>query len=171
MPVRPETTHQLEAIHARADARVAALEAVHGSAITCKRGCAACCVDGLTVFEVEAQHIEHHAAGLLANATPHAEGGCAFLDAAGACRIYAHRPYVCRTQGVPLRMLDHDAGVESRDVCTLNLQGQDLVQLASKDLFEIGPFEAELAMLQDRTFGALARRPLRGLFGPRPQKG
>ena len=34
---------------------------------------------------------------------PHPPGACAMLDADGACRVYAARPYVCRTQGLPLR--------------------------------------------------------------------
>jgi len=34
---------------------------------------------------------------------PRAEG-CAALDAEGRCRIYAARPLVCRTHGVPVRV-------------------------------------------------------------------
>ena len=33
------------------------------------------------------------------------EGACAFLDGEGGCRVYPDRPYVCRTQGLPLRWI------------------------------------------------------------------
>ena len=78
--------------------------------------------DQITVFEVEAEVIRRHHADLLAEGEPHAEGACAFLDGEGACRIYEHRPYVCRTQGLPLRWLEELDGetVELRDICPLN---------------------------------------------------
>ena len=149
------------------DARAAALAARHGARLRCRRGCAGCCVDGLTVFEVEAAVIRARAPDVLRE-TPHPPGACAFLDAAGACRIHAHRPYVCRTQGLPLRWLDFDAPepVERRDVCALNEPGgPPLESLAAEDCWEIGPCEARLASLQAaRDGGALRRVRLRDLF-------
>lgn len=77
-------------------------------------------------------------------------GRCAFLDAEDACRIYPHRPYVCRSQGLPLRWLDHDEEQELRDICPLNAgpDGVDLISQPADACFELGPFEGRLAMLQ-----------------------
>jgi hypothetical protein len=106
------------------DARAGEIAALHGARLQCKRGCSGCCVDDLTVFAVEAERIRMHHAQLLGVGAPHPEGACAFLDADGACRIYADRPYVCRTQGLPLRWIDTEREAELRDVCPLNEPGE-----------------------------------------------
>lgn len=144
----------IEALHREVDAAVAPLEAAHQGRLRCRRGCSGCCVDELRVFEVEAEVIRRHHGELLAREAPHPEGACAFLDDGGACRIYAHRPYVCRTQGLPLRWVDDQVGVESRDICELNEPGgPDLVELPASACWTIGPFEARLAELEARQRG------------------
>ncbi len=174
---RDDALQVLADLHAEADREAAALAARHGARLVCRRGCAACCVDGLRVFDVEAERIRREAAPLLARGTPHAPGACAFLDADGACRIYAARPYVCRTQGLPLRWIapgPRGEPVELRDVCPLNLAdgGTPLERLEPGDCFALGPFEGRLAALQ-RAFsgGGLRRVSLRGLFGSRAAEG
>jgi hypothetical protein len=113
----------LERFHERVTRAATALHARHAARTKCARGCSACCVDGLSVFAVEAERIRRRAGALLARDAPHAPGACAFLDDEGACRVYAWRPYVCRTQGLPLRWLDDEGDgepVELRDACPLN---------------------------------------------------
>lgn len=144
------------------------MHVLHGARLACRRGCSACCVDGLTVFEVEAEPIRRHHAALLATGLPHAEGACAFLDPEGGCRIYAQRPYVCRTQGLPLRWIEEQDGqpVELRDVCPLNEAGPPIELLPADDCWTLGPVEERLARLQlAATASAAPRRTsLRALF-------
>ena len=156
----------IEALHAEIDAVAAKLAGHHAKRLACERGCAGCCVDDITVFEVEADRIRRDHATLLAEATPHDVGACAFLDDAGACRIYASRPYVCRTQGLPLRWLDDtDEGVvEHRDICELNEAGPPLTGLRPGECWTIGPAETKLYALQKRR-GGDSRVSLRSLFG------
>jgi hypothetical protein len=145
----------------------AGYERQHRERLQCRRGCSACCVDDLTVFEIEATRIRHAFPELLANGEPRAPGACAFLDEHGACRVYAARPYVCRTQGLPLRWIDDDddgALVERRDICELNDPGPALVELKAEQCWTIGPAEAKLATLQQQHFGDLERVGLRALF-------
>lgn len=126
-------------------------------------------MDEISVFAVEAERIRARAPQVLREA-PHPPGACAFLDAAGACRIYEHRPYVCRSQGLPLRWIDADAPagpVEHRDICPLNEAGPPIESLPAEACWELGPWEARLAALQaERAGGALPRVRLRDLFGP-----
>ena len=157
----------LRALYAEVDARAQALAEQHQARLQCRRGCADCCADGLTVFEVEALFI----AEARWEGPPGPKGRCAFLDEEGACRIYERRPYVCRTQGLPLRWLEEEDGAlaEYRDICPLNEPGPSLHVLQEEAFFTIGPFEGRLASLQAQLQKAspgakLTRVSLRSLF-------
>lgn len=153
-------TDKLAALHARVDEAAAKLAAIHRDRLACRRGCIGCCVDELTVFEVEAERIRRAAPELLAHGTPHPPGRCAFLDAEGACRVYEVRPYVCRTQGLPLRWIDDELEAELRDICELNDEGPAIETLLEDACWTIGPVESELRALQ----GDGRRVALRDLF-------
>lgn len=148
------------------------LEQVHAARTQCRRGCCVCCVDEITVFEVEAENIRRHHADLLEHGPPHAPGACAFLAEDGSCRIYEHRPYVCRTQGLPLRWIDEtddDQVVEYRDICPLNEPGPAIEELPAGECWTLGPFEEFLAKLQTAADGGKRTRVrLRDLFAPPP---
>ena len=140
----------------------------HGERLRCSRGCCSCCVDEITVFEVEALFIRSRCADLLREGAPHPEGACAFLDSQGDCRIYDSRPYVCRTQGLPLRWIDETPDgdiVEMRDICPLNDPGPPVEELPEEACWTIGPVEELLARLQAALDGGkLQRVCLRTLF-------
>lgn len=102
------------------DDRIARLEAMHRGHLACRAGCCDCCVN-LTVFSVE----------LYAIASQLAESGtkkmqfdprvsCGWLED-GLCRIYAVRPIICRTHGLPVTVPQQD-GSEQKEVsfCPLN---------------------------------------------------
>lgn len=163
-----EALERVRRIHAEVDRRAGELARRHGSRLRCGRGCCACCTDGLTVFEVEAERIRRAHAALLREAAPHPPGACAFLGPEGECRIYPERPYVCRTQGLPLRWLEPDASGatrELRDICPKNAEGEPLESLPASQCWTIGPVEAALADLQGELDGGELRRvALRALF-------
>ena len=158
----------VQQIHERIDVRAGELALHHAERLHCKRGCNACCVDDLTVIPIEAERIRTSHAALLSEGTPHAPGACAFLGDEGECRIYADRPYVCRTQGLPLRWFsEDDSGKirERRAICSLNAEGPALDKLPEESFWLIGPFELELANLQAETREPdESRVPLRTLF-------
>ncbi|HEX6849879.1 MAG TPA: YkgJ family cysteine cluster protein [Candidatus Polarisedimenticolaceae bacterium] len=155
----------LLALHAEVDREAAGTAAKHPGRLQCRRGCAACCVDGITVFEVEAGRIRRNAPEVLMQ-PPHPEGACAFLDAEAACRIYADRPYVCRTQGLPLRWLEErgDDVVEMRDICPLNEAGTPLEELDPADCWSIGPYEERLQAIAAAFDPGMRRVTLRSLL-------
>ncbi len=148
------------------------LDEVHAGRLHCGKRCFSCCVDDITVFEIEAENIRRNHSGLLQSEAPHATGACAFLDEAGACRIYDSRPYVCRTQGYPLRWLDENADgtiVELRDVCPQNDTAGPIEDIPVEDCWTIGPFEEFLAQLQATADNDLLKRvSLRSLFAAQP---
>lgn len=160
----------VERLHREVDRAVARLAALHAGRLACRQGCVGCCIDELTVFSVEAALIQRQHGELLRHAAPHPPGACGFLDEAGACRIYRVRPYVCRTQGLPLAWLDEGPDglpAEYRDICELNEAALDPAALDRADCWLIGPTEARLRELQ-LAFGGpqLERVALRALFGP-----
>lgn len=153
---------ELASIHAEVDRDARRLAEHHGDRLKCRLGCTDCCVDGITVFEVEAERIREHHAELLEHGTPHPEGACAFLGSRGECRVYRYRPYVCRTQGLPLRWIqerDDGSHVEMRDICPLNEEGEPIEALPQEVCWSLGPVEARLATLQARSEGAGAWDP------------
>ena len=159
----------LEALHRDVDEHASSLAARHAGRLRCGPRCAGCCLDGLTVLPVEAERIRRGAPGVLEE-HPHPEGACAFLDAGGRCRIYAVRPYVCRTQGLPFRWFeedDQDEIHERRDLCPLNLPGPPLRSLADEKLWTIGPHEERLVEIQERFGGSGRRVVLREMFEDR----
>lgn len=158
---------KLEELYRDVNGQTARLETIHAARLNCRRGCSACCVDEITVFETEADNIRREYSDLLENDLPHRAGKCAFLDEAGACRIYAARPYVCRTQGLPLRWLEEteDEVYELRDICPINEAGEAVEELNAEDCWTIGEAEAKLAEMQFRRDGGEMRRVrLRDLF-------
>lgn len=166
-----ESLQLLNALYREIDVGANQLAQIHEERLVCRRGCCMCCTDDLTVFDVEAENIRDVHRDFLASALPHAVGACAFLDHEGACRIYADRPYVCRTQGLPLRWLDEDDSgdfIELRDICPLNDENESIdpiEDLPADECWSIGPVEERLARLQLQFGdGQLTRVPLRSLF-------
>lgn len=172
MPGPGDELEDLAALHVEVDTAAQALALRHARRLQCRRGCHACCVDDLSVTRIEAERIRQAHPDLLAAGTPHPVGACAFLDAEGACRIYAERPLVCRTQGLPLQMFFEDETgeiEERRDICPLNLEGgPPLEQLAEDELWLVGVHELRLAALDEAAGGSDEKRiRLRDLFARR----
>ncbi len=154
------------ALYADVGIQTRRLVVLHAARLQCKQGCSSCCVDDLTVFAVEAANIRAHHAALLASGAPRAVGACAFLDGEGGCRIYHERPYVCRTQGLPLRWLEERDGsvVDLRDICPLNEAGEPIETMPDESCWNIGPAEERLGRMQVAAGTLPARTRLRDLF-------
>lgn len=175
--LRERARDMIATLHTIVEELTAPLQQLHADRMQCQRGCAGCCIDDLTIFEVEAAHITHATQHALRGAEPAPPGRCAFLDDEGACRIYANRPYVCRTQGLPLRWVEEDPVtlevMEYRDICPLNLdEERPLAHLSKDELWSIGPLENKLSELQHAydPSSPMGRKPLRELFAELSKK-
>lgn len=168
MMAKSKLIDAIKRLHAAIDAEAAPIAAANRRRLRCSLGCTDCCVDNLSVFEIEADRIRAHNEALLTQGEPAPEGRCAFLDPEGGCRIYEDRPYVCRTQGLPFRWWEEgpDGVAEFRDICARNEDdGPPLVQLKAKECWTLGPYEGRLAQLESERSGeGLRRIRLRDLF-------
>jgi len=91
------------------DAFFTRVEARHGADMQCQTGCSDCCHVRLSITQIEADAVRAEVARWPAErraalADDPAPDRCAALDAQGRCKIYAARPVVCRSHGVPIRM-------------------------------------------------------------------
>ncbi len=167
---------------AKIDEAAAAVFERRARDIVCARGCSSCCVEGLSVLSVEAAAIRGllDDKGLSGRPAP-PPGGCAFLDAEGACSIYEARPIVCRTHGLPLRMSSSSstavapAGARRAlrvlndvEVCALNFTEASAL---AADVLDAERIAALLLVVEQRFRqraglpGALERVPLSSLAG------
>ena len=100
---------------ARVDAFFARVAARHPDDVRCAPGCASCCHARLTVTTVEADAVAALVRELPAEARARlaetaarpvdpAAVRCPALDDDGRCQVYAARPLVCRSHGVPVRL-------------------------------------------------------------------
>jgi hypothetical protein len=157
----------IAALHREVDALGLELTERLPQPLVCRPGCSACCPADLTVLELEAEWIRRAVGDGLRGRAP-ARSGCAFLDEAGRCRVYPYRPYVCRTQGLPLRWFEEDEYgeiQESRDLCEKSAGAFELGELPEAELWLLGPFETRLVELAE-AWGKteLRRRDLTDLF-------
>jgi Fe-S-cluster containining protein len=114
----------------RVDLLSQGIEAEFRGQIACRRGCDACCRH-LSLFWVEGMALAQALAGLPGAAAGRirararraaADGPCPLLEA-GACQLYAARPIICRTHGLPL--LVGEPGERRIDYCPENFRGID----------------------------------------------
>lgn len=105
----------------------------------CRRGCDACCQTERTVSDVEFGALAQAVAALpAAERARLGEGpGCPLL-VDGACGVYADRPLICRSHGLPLVM---DGQL---DVCPLNFEDAPLTALPLDQVLNVDSVTAVL---------------------------
>ena len=134
---------------ARVDELCARIEGDFRERIVCRRGCDSCCRH-LSLFPVEAAALSAALAeapvGLAAEIRERAraaageDGACPLLKD-GACLLYAARPLICRTHGLPL--LGRRDGERFIDYCPLNFLGME--SLPASAVVDLETLNATLA--------------------------
>jgi uncharacterized protein len=110
----------------RVDALCRSIESALGEQITCSEGCSDCCT-AITLFPVEAAAIKaelaalpsEEAAAIRRHVEEHAAGERCPLLFHHRCLLYAVRPIICRTHGLPILVTEENT--QRVDCCPLNL--------------------------------------------------
>jgi len=114
----------------RVDALGQRIETEFRAQVSCRRGCDACCRH-LSLFWVEGVALAQALDDLSESAAERirerasratADGPCPLLEA-GACLLYAARPIICRTHGLPL--LAGEGEARQIDYCPENFRDID----------------------------------------------
>jgi len=119
---------------ARLDIFARELAARHGTHIVCAPGCAGCCRQRLELLPVEFYYLQAAVQKLSVRAPAAAPGDCPLL-AGGLCLLYAYRPVICRTHGMPLLM--EGGGRQWVDCCPENFTSTRLRELPGDSLLHL----------------------------------
>jgi len=111
----------------RIDALCHGIEAALREHITCSEGCSSCCT-AVTLFPVEAAALAaaldsmpaEQAAAIRDHVAEHASAERCPLLEHHRCLLYAARPIICRTHGLPIMYTENDE--QHVDCCPLNLE-------------------------------------------------
>lgn len=121
-------TRRLRVHLALIDAGVAPVVDRYRAHIQCRAGCSECCHQSFRVSELEGELLREGLAAAPAEvqedvsaraANYRAGEACPVLSAAGECRLYAHRPRICRKYGIPLWHPDRPHELKT---CRLNFR-------------------------------------------------
>lgn len=131
----------LTRLTAKVDAFFDRVHARYAGELACRPGCDDCCRRRLSVTGVEAAAIATGLAGqderaraeVGRRARESSDRVCAALGPDGRCGIYAFRPLVCRSHGLPLRFApDREPGRRSLpvlDACAKNFTERELASI------------------------------------------
>jgi hypothetical protein len=137
--VSPTARERLDTLYGRLDAFFDRVKARYGgpAGVTCHAGCSDCC-RRFSVTALEAEVVAEGVAALpeeargrvAARARREGEDeACPALEADGRCAVYAHRPAICRTHGLPIRFAPaspRSLPMAPVDACPKNFGGVDL---------------------------------------------
>jgi Fe-S-cluster containining protein len=150
-----------EQLLAKIDAFGARVAERYPGEMACARGCGSCCQAGLSVTGIEAAVLREGLAQLdsrkraaLAERAVCASASCPVLESDGTCALYEHRPLVCRTQGLPIRLRE-PGSPEQLVACELCFEGRDLGEIDPECVLDQATLSTILAAL-DRLHASVA---------------
>ena len=146
------------ALRAGVDRKIEQLLAIHSEHINCRAKCCLCCVN-LSVFPVEFQAIKAELTARSAELSFDEAAACGFLKEQ-LCILYASRPLICRTHGLPIVFLNDevDPPQYAVDFCPENFIGDSgaEVEFNPDNILNIDEMNEELFAINQRYVEALA---------------
>lgn len=132
------------------DAEIVRIGALHAATISCGPGCASCC-RAFSVLPLEAACLLTAIGALPTTSRERLERNLAGGDDRcpllidDLCSVYAARPVICRTQGLPLAYVDAEREAIEVSACPLNFP--DEYAFAPESLLFMDGFNARLSEL------------------------
>ena len=146
---------RLAELAAQVDREFAEIQHRQGAQMQCRSGCSACCRLRLSITRVEETSLRRGLASMPESVRDVLAGRtrdenremCPALDPEGRCQLYAHRPLICRSFGVPQRRRREVVLVNPPviDVCDLNFVGTRLHTLPAEDVLDQTSLDAAVA--------------------------
>ncbi|HZK96973.1 MAG TPA: YkgJ family cysteine cluster protein [Prolixibacteraceae bacterium] len=120
------------------------LEKQHKKHLNCKKGCDLCCM-AISVFPVEFYAIkaELDIKSISELAVPQNDEDCRYL-VDHSCAIYASRPVICRTHGLPLLYISLDGDEYELSCCELNFTDFDLDDFDDENTYPMDRINSQL---------------------------
>ena len=141
------------------DAEIARIGEMHAATLSCRPRCSSCCV-AFSVLPIEAACLRKALAALpsasrerLGHTLAEGHDHCPLLID-DLCSIYAARPVICRTQGLPLAYVDEERQAIEVSACPLNFPNE--YAFAPESLLFMDGFNTRLSELNHawcRTLG------------------
>jgi uncharacterized protein len=134
------------------DTEIKRLESVHSSNMLCKKGCDLCCVS-FKVFPLEFDVIASEISETpISHKLDDQDDKCSLLVDKN-CIIYASRPFICRTHGLPLVYMNDEEWVLSH--CELNFNEVDEDYFSETELYEQDKWNSKLYMLNQEYLNSM----------------
>ncbi len=138
------------------DKYCAELYKLHKQHLQCQAGCDQCCMD-FSIFPVEYYAIKQEAGnGVKDGVALDLAGECPFL-VNHRCVIYQSRPFICRTQGLPLLYMNEEQWELS--VCELNFTRFGFDGFTEENTFPQDKYNSRLFLLNQKFIKALPGKP------------
>ncbi|RKD88226.1 YkgJ family cysteine cluster protein [Mangrovibacterium diazotrophicum] len=128
---------------ANVDKLTESLSSLHSKHMQCRKGCDLCCMN-YRIFPVEYFAVQQALSEKPVKTMESKDGSCVFLKD-HACQIYEHRPFICRTHGLPLLYMNEDQWELS--ACELNFTEFDDEDFSAENTFPQDRFNSELFQL------------------------
>jgi len=140
--------HDYRQFIAALDTEIMRIGEMHGATLSCGPGCSSCC-QTFSVLSIEAACVRE-AIAALPSASRDRLGQNLAADAHRCplliddlCSVYAARPLICRTQGLPLAYVDEERQAIEVSACPLNFP--DDYAFAPESLLFMDGFNARLS--------------------------
>lgn len=157
MTPRPASLERYAALAQKTDDFFQRVENRYAASMQCQSGCHDCCHVQLSVTAIEraviAEGLKTLPPQLLRALAEQSRSPnpnrCSALDGAGKCMIYAFRPLVCRSHGLPIRMSASlpIAGQAQISACFRNFAADDVSALAPDCILDQQTLSAILLVL------------------------
>jgi len=141
------------------DKEIERFENMHEIHLQCKIGCDSCC-ESIGVFPIEFYAIQNE---LKSNTLPkkllkhNFTKECRYLIN-GVCKIYNSRPFICRTQGLPLLYENFEGTGFELSVCQLNFKDVKVATFNMDNSLYMPPFNSKLYLLNRKFIDALSKQ-------------